>query len=97
MGTKNNNNNNKSNIVWIVVVSVLLILAVISGIFIFNNYNNKNEEKNLSYTQLLTSIDEGTVEKIEMTQGSTTAKVKLTNETFSSVALFEPRSPYFSL
>ena len=78
MGSKKNNNN-KSNVVWI-VVSILLILAVISGVFIFNNYNKKNEEKDLSYTQLLTSIDEGTVEKIEMTQGSTTAKVKLTNE-----------------
>ncbi len=78
MGSKKNNNN-KSNVVWI-VVSILLILAVISGVFIFNNHNKKNEEKDLSYTQLLTSIDEGTVEKIEMTQGSTTAKVKLTNE-----------------
>ncbi|MBR2786001.1 MAG: ATP-dependent zinc metalloprotease FtsH [Clostridia bacterium] len=74
-----NNNNKKSNIV-LIIVAILLTIAAVVGIFFFVNRNKNNEDKDFSYTQLLTSIDEGTVEKIEMTQGSNTAKVKLTNE-----------------
>lgn len=41
------------------------------------NNKNQDENKNLAYTDLIKEINEETVEKIEMTVGSTTAKVKL--------------------
>ena len=78
MGLKNNENNKKSNIVTI-LVAILTVIIITVGVLIFVNYNKKSENKEFSYTQLLTSIDEGNVEKIEMTEGSETAKVKLVN------------------
>ena len=50
------------------------------GAFLFINNSKEKEDKYFSYTQLLTSINESTVEKIEMTEGSDIAKVKLKNE-----------------
>ena len=79
MGLKNNENNKKSNI-GLIFGSVLLIIIFIAGIFFIMNFNKNQEDKNMPYTQLLNSINEGTVEKIEMTEGSDTAKVKLVNQ-----------------
>lgn len=79
MGLKNNDNNKKSNIAFI-IGAVIIIGLTLAGIFIFMNYNKKNDNKDFAYTELLTSINEGSVEKIEMTEGSNTAKVKLVNE-----------------
>ena len=79
MGLKNNDNNKKSNIAFIIGVAIIIGLAL-AGILFFMNYNKKNDNKDFSYTELLTSINEGTIEKIEMTEGSNTAKVKLVNE-----------------
>ena len=79
MGSKNNDNNKKSNVA-IVIVAIITILLLVSGVFLFMSYNKNKEDKDFAYTQLITSINEGTVEKIEMTEGSDTAKVKLVNE-----------------
>ena len=79
MGTKNNNDkkNNKSNIITIIMV---ISIIVIFSIFALINYNKKKENDDFAYTQLITQINDGTVEKIEMTEGSDTAKIKLINE-----------------
>ena len=44
------------------------------------NNKNQDENRNIAYTDLIKEINEETVEKIEMTVGSTTAKVKLKGE-----------------
>lgn len=44
------------------------------------NNKNQDENKNIAYTDLIKEINEENVEKIEMTVGSTTAKVKLKGE-----------------
>ena len=80
MGLKDNDNNKKSNIVTGIIALIVIVAVTVAGILFIMNYNKKNEDKNFSYTQLLTSIDDGTVEKIEMTEGSDTAKVKLLND-----------------
>lgn len=79
MSQKDNDNKKKSNIT-IIIAAILTVLLVVIGIVLFMNYNKKNEDKEYAYTQLLTNINEGTVEKIEMTEGSDTAKIKLVNE-----------------
>ena len=79
MSLKNNDNNKKSNLGLIVAATLLIILTVV-GVLFFINFNKENEDKNMPYTELLTKINEGSVEKIEMTEGSETAKVKLINE-----------------
>ena len=62
---------------------ILIILIVILSVVTILVYNNKGDEENdliLPYTELINDINNDTVEKIEMTTGSTTVKVKLKDE-----------------
>ena len=84
----NDNNNNKDkykNMLRALINTVLIIgiiLALAFGIYMV--YTNKKQEreddKKLSYTDLVQQIEAGNVEKIEMTVGSATLKVKLKDE-----------------
>ena len=77
---ENNENNkkqkNKTNkYLWIVLAVLLIILA---GLTIYMFVSDKDaDEKELAYTELINKITDGEVEKIEMSVGSTTIKVKL--------------------
>lgn len=77
MKDKPNDKNNK--LYYTILISVAIIcLIIIAGVLIFNNKNNKDEEEQkLAYTELIKKIDSKEVEKIEMTVGSTSVKVKL--------------------
>ena len=57
-------------------IALIALLATIC-VLAFMNGNNKNkDEKELAYDELLVQIKENKIEKIEMTVGSTTLKVK---------------------
>ena len=72
-------NNNKLYYTILAVVAILCIATVI-GVLIYTNNNNQNkEDMELAYTDLIKKIDSKEVEKIEMSVGSTTVKVKLKN------------------
>ena len=73
---KNKDKNNKKQYILIAVLVVLIIVLAIMTYFIAVN-NNKIDEKELAYTELIKEMNEGNVEKVEMTVGSTTVKVKL--------------------
>ena len=65
-------------LVDIITSLIILIIVVVVGLFIYKNQKEKNSEENiLAYTELVQEIQKGNVEKIEMTVGSTTLKVKL--------------------
>ena len=68
--------NNKKQYILLATLVILMIVLAIATYFIFIN-KDKIKEKELAYTQLIKEIDEGNIEKIEMTVGSTTVKVKL--------------------
>ena len=73
-------NKNKLYYTILAIVAVICI-AVIIGVLLFSNNNNENKnEKEIAYTDLIKKIENNEVEEIEMTVGSTTAKVKLKNE-----------------
>lgn len=73
---KNNEKNNKKLYVLLAVALVALIgLAV--GIYFYTANSGEIDEKEIAYTELIKQINDGNVEKIEMTVGSTTVKVKL--------------------
>ena len=75
---RNNEKNNKKQIILIAVLVILMIaLAVI--IYFATSNSNEADEKKISYTELIDEINAGNVEKIEMTVGSTSIKVKLKN------------------
>ncbi len=79
--TKNNKNNSNKKSMYI-SIGITVIMLIIIGVLILNmiNNNNQDEEKNISYTELIKQINEQAVEKIEMTVGSTSVKVKLKGE-----------------
>ena len=60
----------------ILVISIILCVSIIA-LTIYKKQNSKEDQNVLSYTQLVNEINNGNVEKIEMTVGSTNLKVKI--------------------
>lgn len=76
---KNNTNEEKWKRVLFALVPLIVIITVfICGIIIMNK--QKDDDKNVAYTQLIKDIDEGKIEEIEMTVGSTSIKLKYKGE-----------------
>lgn len=97
MNSKNKDENNKKQKYYIVLGTViLLILISILGMFLYNN-KDKNKEKEIAYTQLIKEINDGNIEKIEMTTGSTTIKVKLKDFEEEKTALIPSTQPFIEL
>lgn len=74
---KQKNNENLKTI--ILSILIVICLAGTFAIYYFST-KNKNEEKELAYTELINSINEDKIEKIEMTTGSNTVKVIMVGE-----------------
>ena len=69
--------NKKSSKTYYIIAGIVLLMAiVVTSIFLINS-KKENEDKIISYTDLIKQIDEGKIEKVEMTVGSTSIKVKL--------------------
>ena len=70
----------QSQKMWALIIVLLILLAILLGLTIYMMQNQKNDEENtLAYTDLIKEISYGNIEKIEMTVGSTTVKVKQKN------------------
>lgn len=82
MSKKNNSNKEKQNKKIGILVALVIVLIALIGIFgFFLMKNNEKEEKNtLAYTELIKELSYGNIEKVEMTTGSTTVKVKVKGE-----------------
>ena len=76
---KQKNNNKNSNSMYYVLITILTIILIGGMVFAYFYSENKNEEKEVAYTQLIKDIEEEKIEKVEMTSGSTNAKVKYKN------------------
>ena len=77
----NKKGNKKNNSKWYIAGIILLILTIIASIAIYFYMNkNKDKENTLAYTDLIKQVEAGNIEKIEMTVGSTSLKVKIKNE-----------------
>ena len=66
-------NKNSFFTVLFITITIIAFAILVATYFIMQN---KDEENEVKYTQLLTDIKEGLIEDIEMTVGSTTLKVK---------------------
>ena len=78
----NNKGNNNATRIILVIIAIILLIGIV-GFAIYNSTSKNEEEddpKKLAYTDLIRDITDGTVEKVEMTVGSTSVKVKLKDE-----------------
>ena len=76
----NNKNEKKNKKLMISAVILFAIIIILSGAAIYFYTNNKNQDdKILAYTDLIKEMSYGNIEKIEMTVGSTSVKVKVKN------------------
>ena len=75
-----NKNKDKLNKILIGILIAILIIAIgIMGYFLFFYEKKDTEDTKLAYTDLIKQVADGEIEKIEMTVGSTSIKVKQKN------------------
>ena len=70
---KKKNKNTK----YIFIAIIILAIATVGLTIYMLNSKGENDNKELAYTDLIREITEGSIEKIEMTVGSTSIKVKV--------------------
>ena len=82
-GGRNENNkqndNKKSNdklLIVLTIIAIILVIIAIASVFLMQN-KKEQDDNTLAYTDLIKEISNGNVEKVEMTVGSTTVKVKI--------------------
>ena len=78
---KDKNEKKQDNKLIMLIIGLAILIIALVGVAIFYVKNqDKKDEKTLAYTNLIKEISYGNIEKVEMTTGSTTVKVKLKNE-----------------
>ncbi len=95
---KNKNNEKEQNkkLLLSLVGCILLLIVIIVGIVIYNQNSNK-EEDTLAYTDLIKEISYGNIEKVELTTGSRTAKIKFRNEDEEKTAIIPDTEAFITL
>ena len=69
-------NNKKGNNIYYTLITILTFIIIGALAFTYFYTENKNKEKEVAYTDVIMQIEEEKIEEIEMTAGSTTAKIK---------------------
>lgn len=87
-------NKKKDGIYYTIFSIVVLVCIVLIGMAFFNKKDDENE---ISYTDLITKINENAIEKIEMTVGSTSIKVKIKNEEKEKSAIVPSTQAFIEL
>ena len=93
---KNNNKNTKKQYI-LLGVFIVLMLVLSTVLYYIMNGNGKIDDKEISYTELIKEIDEGNIEKVEMTVGSTSAKVKLKDVEEEKTAIIPSTQAFIEL
>ena len=88
----------QSQKMWILIIVLLIVLAILLGLTIYLMQNNKDSEENtIAYTDLIKEISYGNIEKVEMTVGSTTVKVKQKNVEEEKTAIVPDTESFITL
>lgn len=74
-GNNNEKKNKKSMLLIGLLILFVIVIALVSIFWVKNT--SKKDENTLAYTDLIKELSYGNIEKVEMTTGSTTVKVKL--------------------
>ena len=93
----NKNNSNKKILIGIIIFLCISIIAGLTAYLLINKNKDEKDDKTLAYTDLIKEISNGNVEKVEMTVGSTTVKVKIKNVEEEKSALIPETESFVSL
>ncbi len=95
---KNKNEKKSDKKVWL-IIAIIAIILITAGIitFLLLNKNDEKDENTLAYTDLIKEISYGNIEKVEMTVGSTTVKVKIKNEEEEKTAIVPDTESFVTL
>ncbi len=92
------NNKEKNNKILLGILAIVLLVAIgIVGYFVFFYENQGAEDNKLAYTDLIKQLADGEIEKIEMTVGSTTVKVKQKNVEEEKTAIIPSTQAFIEL
>ncbi len=93
---KDKGKNKKLNVLKVILTLIILVLI---GVLAFVLARNKvdEDEKTLAYTDLIKEMSQSDVEKIEMTVGSTTVKVKMKDEEEEKTAIVPNTEAFIEL
>ena len=102
---KNNNkqrNKKKKQKMYLYIAIITLIALLVGCIAYLYMQNNKKDETaikedEIAYTDLIKQIDEGNIEQIKMTVGSTSIKVKLVDEEETKKAIVPSTQAFIEL
>ena len=76
----NKNKPKKEKLILLLSILAVLILILVGMMIFYITKNQNSDDKTLAYTDLIKEMSYGNIEKIEMTVGSTSVKVKMKNE-----------------
>ena len=75
----NKNKPKKEKLILSLSILAVLILILVGMMIFYITKNQNSDDKTLAYTDLIKEMSYGNIEKIEMTVGSTSVKVKIKN------------------
>ena len=76
----NKNKPKKEKLILSLSILAVLILILVGMMIFYITKNQNSDDKTLAYTDLIKEMSYGNIEKIEMTVGSTSVKVKMKNQ-----------------
>ena len=93
---KKDGKQSKSLIISIIALIIILTVSIVAIVFVAQN-KDEEDEKTLAYTELIKEMSYGNIEKIEMTVGSTTLKVKVKNVEEEKTAIIPNTESFMEL
>ena len=96
---KNDNKDKQQNkkLLISLISLIILLVIVITGVIIYTMNGDKEDENTLAYTDLIKEISYGNIEKVELTTGSRTAKIKIRDEEEEKTAIIPDTEAFITL
>ena len=93
----NKNKPKKEKIILSLSILAVLILILVGMMIFYITKNQNSDDKTLAYTDLIKEMSYGNIEKIEMTVGSTSVKVKIKNNDTEKKAIVPNTQAFIEL
>ena len=93
----NKNKPKKEKLILSLSILAVLILILVGMMIFYITKNQNSDDKTLAYTDLIKEMSYGNIEKIEMTVGSTSVKVKIKNNETEKKAIVPNTQAFIEL